>query len=135
MGRQRRILEILGTDSKHDPSAHILSESWIVVEGTFGQRQPMRSELDHVTRPFGALDKSGLDEVHRRGSYERRNESVRGSTIELARSPDLLQIALVNDCDPFAQCHGLSLIVSHVDGGHVECCLLYTSDAADDLLC
>src|SRR3954470_15360845 len=55
------------------------------------------------------------NQVHRRRTEERGDESIGRIVVELMRGPDLTDPALLHDRDAIAHAHGLDLVVGDID--------------------
>src|SRR5688572_7555483 len=75
----------------------------------------LRYELQPVVH---AGDLAG-NEVHAGTAYERRHEPIRGAVVDLRGSAHLTDAPLRHDHDAVREAHGLLLIVSDVNRGHL----------------
>ncbi len=73
----------------------------------------------------------GGQEVHRRAAEEAGDEAAAGGVIDLARGPELLDLALVEHEHQVGEGHGLDLVVGDVDAGGAELLVLLADVDAD----
>ena len=118
VGRERRVLEVLGPNPEDDVGADVRLERVTGRERLVVERDRVRAGRgDEV--PVRAAE-PGLDHVHRRRADEAADEEVDGPVVELLRVGDLLELALAHHRDAVAHRHRLDLVVGDVDRRHAE---------------
>ena len=121
VGDERRVLEILRTDSENDCLALVGSETGMLPQHGIVEAQPVRAELRDERAVRGT--KVGEHEIHRRRADELGYEEIDGSVVELGGDVELLENAVAEHRDSIAEGERLHLVVGDVNRRHVEIAL------------
>ena len=111
------IVDMLGTDTEADFLADVRLENAILVLA-LGQNDGILVELEGELAAF--LHEGSVHEVHLRGADEACYELVAGQIIQVLRSIDLLDEAVLHNDDTGTHGHSLGLIVCYIDEGGAE---------------
>ena len=113
------VVNVLGTDAEHNILAHVIGQVGNSAVGLLlGHSDGAGAEGEGVI--VAVLAQLGIDEVHLGRAHEAGHELVDGVIVQVLRSIDLLNEAVLHNHDAVAHGHSLSLVVGNVDKGGAQ---------------